>query len=250
VPLSPIRSVLVLGGASDIGLATVEALVDRGARRIILATRRPSTLDGPAARFRAAGAQVAAVEFDAADVGAHPALLEEVFRAHAPVDLVLCSFGVLGPVGGAQLSRDEALRTMQVNLLGTVSAILGALPHLQAQDHGRLVVFSSVAGQRPRPRNFVYGASKAGIDSFCQGLDMALAGSAIDVLIVRPGFVRTKMTAGMKRPPLSCSAEQVADAVVGGLTRGAHTVWVPRSMGLVAAILRLLPSAVLRRLPF
>ena len=120
---------------------------------------------------------------------------------------------------------------------------------LRAQGHGTIVALSSVAGERARRSNFVYGSSKAGMDTFLQGLADSLVGSGVRVMIVRPGFVHTKMTAGMEPAPLSTTAEAVADAIVRGLARGSEIVWVPPALRFVMSALRHVPRAIFRRLP-
>jgi decaprenylphospho-beta-D-erythro-pentofuranosid-2-ulose 2-reductase len=110
------------------------------------------------------------------------------------------------------------------------------------------VLLSSVAGERVRRSNFVYGSSKAGIDGYYQGLAASLATSGVRVMIVRAGFVHTKMTDRLKAAPLSVTADAVADAVVRGLARGREIVWVPPAMRYVMVVLRHLPVAVFRRL--
>jgi decaprenylphospho-beta-D-erythro-pentofuranosid-2-ulose 2-reductase len=111
------------------------------------------------------------------------------------------------------------------------------------------VLLSSVAGERARRSNFIYGSSKAGVDAFYQGLGDSLVGSGARVMIVRPGFVHTKMTEGMDSAPLSTTPEAVADAIVHGLARGREVVWVPSTLRFVMSGLRHLPRAVFRRLP-
>jgi decaprenylphospho-beta-D-erythro-pentofuranosid-2-ulose 2-reductase len=108
---------------------------------------------------------------------------------------------------------------------------------------------SSVAGERVRRSNYVYGSSKAGADGYFQGLGDALAGSGVQVMIVRPGFVHTKMTAGMKAAPMSVSADDVGNAIARGIARGSHIVWVPPALRIVMMVLRHVPRAVFRRLP-
>jgi decaprenylphospho-beta-D-erythro-pentofuranosid-2-ulose 2-reductase len=126
--------------------------------------------------------------------------------------------------------------------------MVAAANRLRAQGHGTLVVLSSVAGERARRSNFVYGASKAGLDAFAQGLGDALHPTGVRVLVVRPGFVHTKMTTGLKAPPLSTTPEAVAAAIVTGLASGAHTVWVPGPLRFVFSALRHLPRPLFRRL--
>jgi len=120
---------------------------------------------------------------------------------------------------------------------------------LSAQGHGRVVVLSSAAGYRVRAANFVYGAAKAGLDGFAQGLGDALVGSGVKVMVVRPGFVKTKMTAGRSVPPLAVDASDVADAVVRGLEKDAEIVWVPSLMRYILGVLRLAPRSLWRKIP-
>jgi decaprenylphospho-beta-D-erythro-pentofuranosid-2-ulose 2-reductase len=111
------------------------------------------------------------------------------------------------------------------------------------------VVLSSVAGERARRSNFIYGSSKAGLDAFAQGLGDALHGTGVHVMVVRPGFVRTKMTAGRAEGPMATTPEAVATAIEVGLRRRSETVWVPGALRLVMAALRHVPRALFRRLP-
>ncbi|MDP9073466.1 MAG: SDR family NAD(P)-dependent oxidoreductase, partial [Actinomycetota bacterium] len=132
----------------------------------------------------------------------------------------------------------------------SVSAGLAVARQLRQQGHGTLVVLSSVAGERVRRNNFIYGSSKAGLDGFAQGLGDALVGSGARVLIARPGFVIGKMTTGMTPKPLSSTAEEVAAATVGALERGDELVWVPGPLRAVMAVARHLPRPLFRRLRF
>jgi decaprenylphospho-beta-D-erythro-pentofuranosid-2-ulose 2-reductase len=243
------QSVLVLGGGSDLGLAITRALVGRRARTVVLAGRAPEDLKTAADELRTLGAEtVDLVAFDALDTGSHPAVLDSVFERHGDIDLVLVAFGVLGEREDAERDPDAALDVLRTNFVGAASACLASVRRLRDQGHGTLVVLSSVAGERVRAANFVYGSSKAGIDGFCQGLGDALAGSGVRVLIVRPGFVPTKMTAGRDRAPFSTTPERVAQVVVRGLETGAEVVWAPPPLRWVMAVARHLPRAMFRRL--
>jgi len=247
--LGTVDSVLVLGGGSEIALATVRELVAGRTRRVILAARRPEALEGEAAELRAAGADVVAlVAFDADDVERHAGFIDEVFDAHGDLDVVLVAVGVLGEQAAAERDPAVAAGVLHTNFTGLAAAMIAAAERLRAQGHGTLVVLSSVAGERARRSNFVYGASKAGLDAFAQGLGDALHGSGVRVMVVRPGFVATKMTAGLKPAPLSTTPEAVASAIVAGLAGGAHTVWVPGALRVVFSALRHLPRPLFRRL--
>ncbi len=248
--LGEVQSVLVLGGTSDIALATVRKIVARRAARVVLAARKPESCDAAAGELRAAGAsEVHAVAFDATDFTSHENFVRSTFDRFGDFDLVLVAFGVLGDQARAEHDPAAAVEIVQTNFTGTVSVTVPLVERLRAQGHGTLVLLSSVAGERVRRSNFVYGSSKAGIDGYYQGLAASLAASGVHVLIVRPGFVHTKMTEGMKAAPLSVSADAVADAVVRGIARGRDVVWVPPAMRYVMSALRHVPTAVFRRLP-
>lgn len=248
--LGEVQSVLVLGGTSDIALATVGKIVARRSARVVLAARKPEACDAAAAELSAAGAsEVHSVAFDATDFASHESFVRTTFERFGDFDLVLVAFGVLGDQARAEHDPAAALDIVQTNFTGTVSVTVPLAERLRAQGHGTLVLLSSVAGERVRRSNFVYGASKAGVDGYYQGLSAALASSGVHVMIVRPGFVHTKMTAGMKAAPLSVTPDQVADAVVRGIARGRDIVWVPPAMRYLMAVLRHLPTAVFRRLP-
>jgi short-subunit dehydrogenase len=120
---------------------------------------------------------------------------------------------------------------------------------MRTQGHGRIVVISSVAGERARKANFIYGSTKSGLDAFAQGLGDSLVGSGVAVTIVRPGFVVGRMTEGMDPAPFSTTPEAVAEAVVKGIESGADVVYAPPVLRWVFAVMRQLPRAVWRRMP-
>lgn len=247
--LGSVQSVLVLGGGSDVGLATARALVAERARTVVLAARKPDALVHEAEDLRRRGArEVDLVEFDADALETHAAFVEDVFERHGDIDLVLVAFGVLGDQAVAERDPHAALGVLHTNFLGAVSAIIPVVERLRAQGHGDLVVLSSVAGERGRRSNFVYGSSKAGLDVFCQGLGDSLTGSGVHVTIVRPGFVHTKMTRELPPPPLATTPEAVARAIVDGVRSGADIVWAPAPMRFVMSGLRHLPRAIFRKL--
>jgi decaprenylphospho-beta-D-erythro-pentofuranosid-2-ulose 2-reductase len=142
------------------------------------------------------------------------------------------------------------VRLLQVNATAAVSTGVLVAERLRQQGHGSVVALSSVAAERPRRSNFVYGAGKAALDAFFTGLREALRPEGIGVLVVRPGFVRTRMTEGLPSAPLSTTPEEVAQAVARALVERREVVRVPRAFGPVMAVVRSLPSPVFRRLPF
>jgi decaprenylphospho-beta-D-erythro-pentofuranosid-2-ulose 2-reductase len=242
-------TVVVLGGGSDIGRATARLLAARGST-LVLAARRPDELLDDAAALRAAGASaVEVVAFDALDTESHPRFLRDLFDRFGDVDLVLLAFGVLGDQEAAEKDAAAALEVARTNYVGAISVLIPVASRLREQGHGAIAVLSSVAGERGRRSNFVYGSAKAGLDVFCQGLADRLRGDGVRLLVVRPGFVRSKMTANLEAPPLSTTPEAVARATLEGLDRDADVVWVPGSLRWVMSGLRHLPRPIFRRLP-
>ncbi|MEU5089613.1 SDR family NAD(P)-dependent oxidoreductase [Streptomyces sp. NPDC021356] len=242
------RSLLVLGGTSEIALATVRRLVARRTRTVWLAGRPSAALEEAAARLRALGPEVRTVAFDALDPGAHEAVLGKVF-AEGDIDMVLLAFGVLGDQAYDEREPLNAVYVAQTNYTGAVSAGLVTARALQNQGHGSLVVLSSASAERARRTDFIFGSSKAGLDTFTEGLGHALHGTGVHVMVVRPGFVRSRATAGREVPPLASTPEEVATAVELGLRRRSETVWVPGVLRVVTTALRHLPRRVYRRLP-
>lgn len=245
-----VQSVLVLGGGSDIGLAVAFRLVRGGARTVVLAGRRPSSYAGAEQALRDAGAtDVSSVAFDADDTDSHEKVVADVVARAGDLDVVVAAFGVLGDQAVDERDPAAAVAVVRTNFLGGVSVLTVVANQLRLQGHGALVVLSSVAGERVRASNFVYGASKAGLDGFATGMADALHGSGARVLVVRPGFVTSKMTTGMEPAPLSTTPDAVAEAVVQGLRGTATVVWAPARLRLVMSVLRHVPRPIFRRLP-
>ncbi|TMR21080.1 SDR family NAD(P)-dependent oxidoreductase [Nonomuraea turkmeniaca] len=240
--LGAVDTVLLLGGRSEIGLEIVKLLVGLGASRVVLAVRGEYTPP-------ALGAEVHVLPFDALDVHGHGAVFTKAVELVGDLDVVISAFGVLGSQADYDADPAAAAADVAVNYGAHVSVGLHAARVLREQGHGTLVMLSSVAGARVRKANFVYGSAKAGLDGFAQGLDDALHGSGARVLIVRPGFVIGRMTEGLTPAPLSSTPRQVALATVRALREGASSVWVPRALGPVFGVLRLLPRALWRRMP-
>ncbi|MFF9912129.1 decaprenylphospho-beta-D-erythro-pentofuranosid-2-ulose 2-reductase [Streptomyces sp. NPDC013457] len=242
------QSLLLLGGTSEIGLATARRLIARRTRTVWLAGRPSPALAAAADSLRALGADVRTVPFDALDTTSHEERLGKIFT-EGDIDMVLLAFGILGDQAHDEADPLAAVRVAQTNYTGAVSAGLICAGALQAQGHGSLVVLSSVAGERARRANFIYGSSKAGLDAFAQGLGDALHGTGVHVMVVRPGFVRSRMTAGLDEAPLATTPEAVATAIELGLRRRSETVWVPGALRMVMSALRHVPRPVFRRLP-
>jgi decaprenylphospho-beta-D-erythro-pentofuranosid-2-ulose 2-reductase len=216
---------------------------------VVLAGRNLDELEAAAQKLQEEGpGSVSTLEFDADDTDRHDAMVDKAVGILGELDVVVLAFGLLGDQAVDEVGGRGAVEVARTNYVGAVSAGLTVAQRLREQGHGTLVVLSSVAGERVRRSNFIYGSSKAGVDGLAQGLGDALAGSGASVLIVRPGFVRTKMTAGMAVPPMSTTADAVGAAVAKALREGRAIVWVPPALRFVMIVLRHLPRAAFRRL--
>jgi decaprenylphospho-beta-D-erythro-pentofuranosid-2-ulose 2-reductase len=248
--LGSVQSALILGGDSDIAFATCERLLRDRLRTLILAGRNTERLESRADQLRglAPSATIRCMPLDAITFDQHEQFVRDAF-SHGDIDLVLLAFGLLGDQQRDEKIASEAIGVIQTNFTGAVSLLVHIATRLEDQGHGTIVVLSSVAAERARRSNFIYGASKAGLDWFAQGLGDALHGKGVDVLIVRPGFAVTKMTSGLKTPPMATDADAVADAIIDGIRSGSRIVWVPGKLRWVMSVLRHMPHRVFRKLP-
>jgi decaprenylphospho-beta-D-erythro-pentofuranosid-2-ulose 2-reductase len=242
------QTIVLLGGTSDIGLAIVRALLSPATRSVVLAARRPESVNVAALELGGRDVTVDVVMFDALDAPSHQQLIDDLATRHGDLDVVIVAFGQLGEQSDLDGDAAAAAALVQVNFAGAVSASMATAARFREQGHGQLVVLSSVAGERVRKANFVYGSSKAGLDGFAQGLGDSLAGSGASVLVVRPGFVHSSMTAGLKPAPFATTPEAVATATVNALRSGRRIVWVPGILRVVFSVFRHLPAPIWRRM--
>jgi decaprenylphospho-beta-D-erythro-pentofuranosid-2-ulose 2-reductase len=244
------QSVLLLGGTSEIGLAVLRRLPRARLQRVVL-TGRDSEATGTVAKELAAEgfSGVETVQLDAVHTSAHAQAVDAVFDV-GDIDVTVLAIGVLGDQQAAETDPAEAVRVGRASYLGPASLAMHVARRLRAQGHGTLVVLSSMAGVQARRSNFVYGSAKAGLDALALGLGDALAPAGVHVVVVRPGFVHTRMTRHLRPAPLATSPDAVARRAVDGVRRGRTVVYAPPAMAVLAAVLRVLPRRVLRRLPF
>jgi decaprenylphospho-beta-D-erythro-pentofuranosid-2-ulose 2-reductase len=242
--------VLLVGGSSEIGLAIVRRLSAEGPVRAVLLGRDGARMQAAAPALERAGVAPVVLEVvDAEDLADHQRAVSEAFGRLHGFDLVVLAVGKLGAQAGLDANPAEAGEVMRVNFLGAGSLLLHCLRRLREQGSGTMIVLSTVAGERVRASNAIYGAAKAGLDGLAQGLGDAAASSGVRVLTVRPGFVIGRMTAGLRPQPMATTPEAVADATVRALAGRAHTIWVPSRLRWIFALLRHVPRGVFRRLP-
>jgi len=243
--------VAVVGATRGMGRAVARRLAERGDALFLLgrdaAEMALSALDLEA---RGAPARVSHARLDLGQPAGFPEALDAADRALSGVDALV--------VTGGLFARQEELATdparlaalLHANFTGTVLLCQQAAERLAARGGGVICAFGSVAGDRARRSNYLYGASKAGLAVFLDGLDLAYRDRGVRVLCVKPGFVRTAMTAGLPVPPFAGEPEAVARAVVTAMNHGRHVVYAPAVWRWLMLIIRALPRAILRRVRF
>jgi short-subunit dehydrogenase len=242
------KKVLILGATSAIAQATVRLLAARGAS-LYLVGRNAERLQAVAQDAATRGAaRVEREALDLDDLGQHEALVERAAAALGGLDGVLLAHGILGDQKAAEGSYAEAEKVLRTNFLGAVSLLTPLANRFEAQKAGTLVVISSVAGDRGRQSNYVYGASKGALSVFLQGLRNRLARSGVAVVTVKPGFVDTPMTAGMKKNALFATPERVARGILRAADARKDEVYLPGFWRLIMFIIRSIPERIFKRL--
>lgn len=244
------QTIVLFGGTSEIGLAILNRLVRPGVSRIVMVSRDVDAANISAQHVVARHPEIDClhVAYDASDTGSVLRCMDDVVSKAGDIDLAVIAQGVLSQSDPYEKPLD-ILPMIQVNFSSAMVLMYLLAARMRQQGYGKIVLLSSVAGERVRKSNAAYGATKAGIDSFALALDHDLEGSGASVLVVRPGFVETRMTSGMKKAPFSVDAETVARAVERGMTRNSRVIWVPGLLRWVFLVFRHLPTSLWRRLP-
>jgi short-subunit dehydrogenase len=242
------KKVLVLGATSAIAQATVRLLAARGAA-LYLVGRNAAHLDAVAKDAATRGAsKVEQQALDLDDFSAHEALVERATQALGRLDGALIAHGVLGDQKACERSWAEAEKVLRTNFLSAASLLTVLANRFEAQKAGTLVVISSVAGDRGRQSNYVYGTSKGALNVFLQGLRNRLARSGVAVVTVKPGFVDTPMTAGMRQGSLFVSAHRAGRAVYRSIEGRRDIAYIPWFWRPIMCLVRALPEPIFKRL--
>lgn len=239
------KKIAIFGATSEIGGEIARMLAP--GNHLVLAGRR--TTDLAEELYNLGATQVDSFFFDATDVDSHASLKAEI-EATGPLDVALAMFGVLGDQELAERDSAEVYRVLHTDFTAQAVLLTELAQVMKSRGRGVLVAYSSIAGARVRRPNYVYGSAKAGLDGFCQGMQDALQGTGVRLVIVRPGFVIGCMTRGMDPAPLSTTPDVVAAATVRAINdESAESVWIPRSLKLLAAAMQVVPRWLWRRAP-
>lgn len=239
--------VLALGATSAIAEATLRLLAERGAS-FFLVGRSAAKLSAVRDDLVTRGAQGAAIcIMDLDNTDAHPAMLQQAIATLGGIDLALLAHGILGDQAEAQRDFHVAHRVLHTNFVSAVSLVNALANYFETERKGVLAVICSVAGDRGRKSNYIYGASKAGLDTLLQGVRHRLHGTGVQVLAIKPGYVATPMTAHLPPSPLFASPAKVASDIVSAIQRRKSLLYTPRFWAPIMFAVRNTPARLFHK---
>jgi decaprenylphospho-beta-D-erythro-pentofuranosid-2-ulose 2-reductase len=242
------QKILIIGATSAIAEAAARRFAQRGDSLYLLA-RNGERLDALLADLKIRGAAATAgAQFDANDHERHAAVIEQAAAAMGGLDAVLIAHGTLPDQQACQADAALALREIGTNALSVISLLTHIANRFEARRAGVIAVIGSVAGDRGRQSNYVYGSAKGMLAIFLQGLRNRLQKAGVHVLTIKPGFVDTPMTASFKKGPLWATPDQVAQAIVKAMDQRRNVLYTPFFWWGIMAIIRSIPEAIFKKL--
>lgn len=242
------KRILIIGATSAIAEATARLFAARG-DSLVLAGRDTQQLQRIADDLKIRGATNAqALALDANDFGQHEAAIQQAADHLGGLDIALIAHGTLGNQADCEKDFSLALNELNTNAISVMSLLTALANRMQAQNSGQLAVIGSVAGDRGRPSNYVYGTAKAAVATFCEGLRARLYSHNVNVLLIKPGFVDTPMTAAFRKGPLWAKPELIAKLIIRALDRRSSVIYTPPFWALIMLIIRSIPRPLFVRL--
>jgi decaprenylphospho-beta-D-erythro-pentofuranosid-2-ulose 2-reductase len=242
-----VRKVLVVGATSAIAEATLRLFAADG-DRLCLAGRNVARLNVIADDLRVRGAaQVETVALDANDFSQHEPVLAYVVQAIGGLDTVLIAHGTLPDQQACQASVDATLEAITTNALSVIALLTLVANRFEQQRAGTIAVISSVAGDRGRQSNYVYGTAKSAVSTFAQGLRNRLVRAGVKIVTIKPGFVDTPMTAGLKKGALWATPGTVARRIHRAMANGEEVVYTPWFWRWIMAIIKAVPESIFKK---
>jgi decaprenylphospho-beta-D-erythro-pentofuranosid-2-ulose 2-reductase len=240
--------VLIVGATSAIAQAVARPMAARGDTLFLLA-RSEERLAALEADLRIRGAPlVGSSTFDAAALERHAALLQQAHTQMGGIDVVLVAYGTLNEQQACERDVGQTLQALHTNGTSVIALLTLLANRFEAQGHGTLAVIGSVAGDRGRQSNYVYGTAKGMLAIFLQGLRNRLHKRGVNVLTIKPGFVDTPMTAAFEKGPLWASPEQIASRIILAIDKGWDVVYAPAFWRLIMLVITTIPERVFKRL--
>lgn len=242
------KKIVIVGAASAIAEHYARLEADNGAA-LLLAGRSASRLEAIAADLRTRGAaEVITFDLDVNAVDRHWALLAAAWSRFGEVDVVLLAHGTLPDNEACAADPVRTVLEFNTNGTSTIALMAAAAQHLQAQGRGTLAVISSVAGDRGRASNYLYGSAKAAVTAYASGLRQRLGGSGVNVLTIKPGFVDTPMTQAFRKGPLWASPQVVARGIFRAIERRRGVAYLPAFWWCVMRVITHIPEPLFRRI--
>jgi decaprenylphospho-beta-D-erythro-pentofuranosid-2-ulose 2-reductase len=242
------RKILIIGAGSAIAEATARLFAQRG-DGLFLVGRKAEVLESQCADLKVRGAGAVGLHaLDVNDFNAHEAMLEDAEHSLGGLDVVLIAHGTLGDQKKCESSVDLTLKELSTNGISVVALLTRIAARLEQRKAGTIVVISSVAGDRGRQSNYVYGSAKALVSAFTSGLRQRLYKAGVAVVTIKPGFVDTPMTAAFPKGALWAKPQQVAAGIVRAIDRSDTVVYLPSFWRPIMFIIRSVPEAIFRRL--
>ena len=243
------KRILIIGATSSIAHACARIWAN-GNAEFFLVGRNATKLSQNAQDLTARGAHVVHTHvLDMNHQEGHPALFADCFARLQSVDIALLAHGTLPDQQACERDPEAMIEAMLSNSLSVMAALTLLAQRMEAQGHGVIAVISSVAGDRGRPGNYVYGAAKSAVSTFCSGLRARLFRSGVHVVTIKPGFVATPMTAGMPLPaPLVSSADAVARRITASIAKRRDEVYAPGYWRLIMLVIKSIPTILFKRM--
>lgn len=242
------QRVLIIGATSAIAEATARIYASRGSR-LYLVARDPKRLDAIVEDLRVRGAgTVGCSSLDINDLARHEEVLDAAWADLEDLDIVLVAHGTLPDQKSCEASVETALSEFATNGTSTIALLTPLANRMERAGRGTIVVISSVAGDRGRASNYLYGAAKAAVTAFLSGLRQRLARHGVNVVTIKPGFVDTPMTRNFKKGPLWAKPEAVATGIVKAVDRGKSVAYLPGFWFLIMTVIRSIPEFIFKRI--
>lgn len=242
------QRVLIIGATSAIAEATARLYAERGARLHLVARNR-AKLDAIADDLLVRGApEVTRAELEVNDVAAHGAALDAAWTALGDIDVVLIAHGTLPDQKACEASVETALAEFATNGTSTIALLTLIANRMQTAGRGSIAVISSVAGDRGRASNYLYGSAKAAVSAFLSGLRQRMAKHGVAVITIKPGFVDTPMTRDFKKGALWAKPDDVAAGIVNAVDKGRAVAYLPWFWFGIMTIIRCIPEFLFKRL--
>ena len=243
------QNILIIGATSAIAEATAKKFAAEGAKLYLLGRNKERVATIAEDLTIRGAASVTSEYFDSRDIASYQELLDKAYSTLGSFDIVLIAYGTLGNQKSCENKTEMAMQELQTNAISTISLLTGIANMMEKQKHGTIAVISSVAGDRGRASNYVYGAAKAAVSAFCEVLRARLFKSGVHVLTIKPGMVDTPMTEGMDLPAiLVAKPEVIAEDIVNAIKKKRDVLYTPWYWKYVMMGIIHLPTSVFKKL--